>query len=105
MKRYKFKGQINGKSAYLCRIDKRKARALFDTGATVYLVPSNFAPFGAWIQPLPIKKDNPYTWQPADFDTVTNEFKYYNCINSETGFFPAYYFDLLSNESLPKVKL
>ena len=100
----RFIGKINERQAYLCRIDKRKARALFELGATVYLIPSNFVPFGAWIQPCPIKKDNPYNWN-ENFDIISKEFQYYNCINSETGFFPAYYIDLLSNECFNPVKI
>jgi hypothetical protein len=100
----RFLGKINERQAYLCRIDKRKARALFELGATVYLVPSNFVPFGAWAQALPIKKDNFEYWS-NNFDEISRNFQYYNCINAQTGYFPAYYINLLSNESFKPVKI
>lgn len=100
MKKYRFRGTIAGKPAFLARLDKRRARSLFELGGTVYLVPANFVPFGAWITPLPIEKTGAYS-----FDEISENFKYYNCINAQTGFFPAYYIDLLSNECFKPVKL
>jgi hypothetical protein len=98
----RFIGKIGDQVAYLYRIDKRKAKAFFNTGTTVYLVPSNFVPFGPWIQPCPIKKDSPCGWS-NEFETICKEFEYYNCINSQTGYFPAYYVDLFeSNLKFPK---
>lgn len=99
MKKYQFRGQINGAPAFLARLDKRRARSLFEMGGTVYLVPSNFVPFGAWITPCPIKKDTPFAWS-SNFDTIVKEYSYYNCINNETGYFPAYYINLLNQSNL-----
>ena len=99
----RFSGKIGERQAYLCRIDKRKARALFNLGRTIYLIPSNFVPFGAWIQPCPINPND--SLYKGSFDELTQAYSYYNCINSKTGFFPAYYIDLLSNECLKPIKL
>jgi hypothetical protein len=95
MKKYQFRGTINGSPAFLARIDKRRARSLFEMGGTVYLVPVNFVPFGAWIQPVPVNKD-----QGETFEAYVNSFTYYNCINSETGYFPAYYVNLIKTPHL-----
>jgi hypothetical protein len=93
----RFKGNLYGKPVYFARIDKRKARNLFESGVKIYLVPSNFAPFGAWIQPFEISINNPYSWEKQDFDKISNSFTYYNCINAQTGYFPAFYINLLNS--------
>ena len=95
MKKHQFRGQIQGAPAFLARLDKRRARALFEMGGTVYLVPVNFNPFGAWSIVVPINKD-----QGETFEVFVNSFTYYNCINYETGFFPAYYINLLTTSPL-----
>jgi hypothetical protein len=91
MKELRFRGTIAGAPAYLARIDKRKARNLFELGVKIYLVPSNFRPFGPWISPHEIELN-----QGAAFDQISDSFSYYNCINAQTGYFPAYYINLLT---------
>ena len=86
MKPLKFYGQLYGQNLHLVRVDKRKARNLFNKGIEIYLVPSNFVPFGAWFQPYQIELSC-----DIEFDTLVNNFNYYNCINSETGYFPSFY--------------
>lgn len=97
MKKYQFRGQIQGAPAFLARLDKRRARALFEMGGTVYLVPVNFNPFGDWIHVVPVCKSYGYG---ETFDTYVNAFTSYNCINSETGYFPAYYINLLNSKQI-----
>jgi hypothetical protein len=88
----RFRGNLYGTPVYFARIDKRKARNLFESGVKIYLVPSNFAPFGAWIQPFEISLSS-----GATFEQLETSFKYYNCINAQTGYFPAFYVNLLNS--------
>ena len=66
------------------RVDKRVARKLFDGGGIVYLVPCRANPCSDWVGLISIRKES------AGFDTVINEFEYYNC-NTELGKRAAYY--------------
>lgn len=92
MKPLKFTGQLYGQNLELIRIDKRKARNLFNKGIEIYLVPSNFVPFGAWFQPLMISLNKPYSiCETLSFTDIVNYYTYYNCINRETGYFPSFY--------------
>lgn len=93
MKKYQFKGTIAGKPAFLARLDKRRARSLFEMGGTVYLVPVNFVPFSAWNIAVPINKNYGYG---ETFEAHVHSYTYYNCINNETGYFPAFYVNLLN---------
>jgi hypothetical protein len=91
MRADRFKGKIEYQDVFLARIDKRKARNLFNKGVKIYLVPSNLVPFGPWMQPHEI--NNSFG---LNFDNCANVFSYYNCINSQTGYFPSFYINLLS---------
>lgn len=66
------------------RVDKRVARKLFDAGGVVYLAPCKANPRADWVGLISIRKES------AGFDTVINEFEYYNC-NFEMGKRAAYY--------------
>lgn len=66
------------------RVDKRVARKLFDAGGVVYLAPCKANPSPDWVGLIDIRKES------AAFDTVINEFEYYNC-NFEMGKRAAYY--------------
>lgn len=66
------------------KVDKRVARKLFDAGGVVYLAPCKANPCSPWFGLIDIRKES------AAFDTVINEFEYYNC-NTEMGKRAAYY--------------
>ena len=66
------------------KVDKRVARKLFDAGGVVYLAPCKATPWSYWSGLISIYKES------AGFDTVINEFEYYNC-NTELGKRAAYY--------------
>ena len=69
----------------LIKVDKRTARKEYDNGNTIYLLPSKAAPGSVWITPVAVSnKSN------RNFDTVINEYTYYNC-NKETGLRVNYY--------------
>lgn len=72
------------------RINKTRARNLFNQGIDIMIVPCNVAcDFNnTWIRPYIINnKENAY------FDNTINAFEYYNCNDSETGLYTAYYID------------
>ena len=79
---YNFEFSKNGK-AYK-KVDKRVARKLFDAGGVVYLAPCKANPCSYWVYMISVCKES------AGFDTVINEFEYYNC-NTELGKRAAYY--------------
>jgi hypothetical protein len=88
MRALKFTGQLYGQHLHLVRIDKRKARNLFEKGVKIYLVPSNLYPFGPWVTPFEISTDDCHK---SDFNLVSNTYSNYHCINNQTGYFPSFY--------------
>lgn len=88
MENRRFIGKINNQVAYLYRVDKRKARAFFAMGSNVYLVPDQLDPFNDDLKPLPVNQEN------GNFDNLSANFRNYFCLNSNTGYFPAYYINL-----------
>ena len=62
------------------RVNKTTARREYDKGANVVLCPSNLRPFTPWGCEAKTNNYNGY-----DFDTLVNAFKFYNCVNRETG--------------------
>lgn len=72
------------------KVNKTKARNLFNQGKTVYIVPCKvrFDFNNMWIKPYEINnsKIDEYT----TFDTIINSFEYYNC-NYELGYYTSYY--------------
>ena len=78
---------MNQYSRDFLRVNKTKARRLFNEGKTIYLVPCKVYPDprGMWIQPYDIDKKFDKT-----FDTIVNSYEYYNCC-PETGKVVAFY--------------
>lgn len=68
------------------KVDKQRARKEYNAGNNVFLLPSKAVPGSIWIQPFKINKN---TLQ-RDFETVLNEYAYYNC-STETGKRVTYY--------------
>lgn len=79
---YNFEFSKNGK--VYKKVDKRVARKLFDAGGVVHLAPCKANPRVDWVGLISVSKEL------AGFDTVINEFEYYNC-NTELGKRAAYY--------------
>lgn len=71
----------------MTRIDKRKARKMWKKGEEGFLIVAcNLRPeYG-----MRYRKgwNNQFG---GDFDKMVNNFTYYNCVNSETGRYPAFY--------------
>lgn len=69
----------------LIKVDKRTARKEFNKGNAIHLLPSRIAPGNLWVEPLSVNKQC-----GKSFDTLINEYSYYNC-NRETGLRVNYY--------------
>ena len=76
------------KTANYIRVDKTTARALYKTGQKnrLFLCPVNLNPESLWNIAV-----NVTGFDYADFDTLISSFEYYNCNNSETGRYTAFY--------------
>lgn len=78
------------------RLAKPTAKRLYNSGATIYLVPCALRPGGAWNPEVAISKSDRsesasyFVSMNNDFEHLVNEFAYYNCRHS-TGRYPAYY--------------
>lgn len=72
------------------RVSKRRARALYDAGHEVIITPVYVDPFNMWRPHARIS--NKRQWGcDVTFDSITNEYEYYNCNSNELGRYPAYY--------------
>ena len=83
------------------RISKQKARKLYNSGKDIFLCPVNLNPAGIMGAIKAIREE----WYKTEivngffsvvprndsFECLCNSFSYYNCINSETGKYIAFY--------------
>ena len=76
------------------RIHGNRARALWLKGQSISLCPCNLSPeaFNNAFTVTLEASDEPR--EPNDFKRRINEFNYYNCTSSETGYKPAYYLEI-----------
>ena len=92
---YKYSFTNNGKAWE--RITKKQARAAYKNGLTVIICPCNLRPFTPWHNEHRLNRK--YREQFVideigvinDFNNLVNSFEYYNCINSKTGKYSAFY--------------
>ena len=77
----------NGRGYY--QIDKREAVKRYESGENVVFCPSNLRPGGFTGAGMIINKGIDGT--RATFETAAAMFKYYNCINCETGLYIRFY--------------
>lgn len=77
------------------RVSKKKAFQAFKTGLTVWISPCNLRPFSMWNQAFDInlsRYEEYGTAEPEElFNKICMYFEIYNCINTETGKYIAYY--------------
>lgn len=72
------------------RVNKRHARSAYDAGRDVIITPVYVDPFNMWRPHARIS--NKRQWGcDVTFDSIINEYEYYNCNSSELGRYPAYY--------------
>lgn len=86
---YKREFTDNNNKTWL-RIDKRKARRLFDQEKNIVLCADNLRPFGFYQPEAKINK----TVYNLTFDQLCNEYKIYNCVSCETGYNIAFYMEV-----------
>lgn len=85
------------------RVSKAAARKAYAAGKTVYLQSCNFRLFSLWTSPAELNRKTVES-DPIDgvnenaivkyFDKFVNSFEFYNCINSETGKYAAFYVEV-----------
>ena len=76
--------------------NKRIARKAYNDGETIILYANKVAPNGVWISGYEMNKEdikNKGGITSSDFDTVVNNFEYYNC-NYEVGYYTSFYVDV-----------
>lgn len=77
---------INFNDKYMVRINKKKARNLFNKGEIIHLLPCKLNINNYWFPACAIS----LTSDIKSFDGIVNEYEYYNC-NYEMGYYCAYY--------------
>lgn len=75
----------------LVKVDKRTASKEYNKGNTIYLLPSKALPGSVWITPTSVSNQC-----GKSFDTIINEYSYYNC-SKETGLRVTYYINKQNN--------
>lgn len=72
------------------RVSKRRAKSAYNAGYDVIIAPVNMEPFDPWRTHARVS--NKRRWGvDVTFDSIVNEYEYYNCNSSELGRYPAYY--------------
>ena len=77
------------------RVTKAVAKKAYNDGLDVVFCPSNLRPFGFWHTEVIINKNH----SERDFNMTCIYFSAYNCINTETGKYIAFYIPVKSNGS------
>lgn len=77
-----------GATFNFARINKKQARAAYNNGLTVVFCPCNLHPFTNAGFGCDVNRE---TSERAPFETVLNAFEWYNCANTETGKYTAFY--------------
>jgi hypothetical protein len=78
MRNLRFSGNYFGEVVTLQQINKTTTKKLFAKGERVLIQSSNFVPLGIWSKGFELNKEDEFEYQ-------VNSFKWYNCLNSETG--------------------
>ena len=77
---------LNSTTLNYTRINKSEARKLYNLGRPIVVLPCKANPNSPWFSNSTVSKES-----GRDFDTLVNEFIYYNCNTSELGRRPAFY--------------
>nr|DAI61222.1 MAG TPA: hypothetical protein [Caudoviricetes sp.] len=72
------------------RINKKQARQAYNNGLTVRFCPCNLHPGSPFRLDMDINKIN-QNCAGETFDSIVNAFEWYNCRDSETGKYTAFY--------------
>lgn len=82
------------------KINKRKARKLYEDGKTIFITPCKVSVCSMLILPFIANKkecEKQYGKNATSFDALVNSFEYYNCCY-ELGYYAAYYIRILKKE-------
>lgn len=74
------------KQKFVTRINKSEARKLYNLGRPIVVLPCKANPNSPWFSNSTVSKES-----GRDFNTLVNEFIYYNCNTAELGRRPAFY--------------
>ena len=80
----------------MIKINKTRARRLFNEGITIYLLPCNVGLSSIWVKPCPINNRELNEFMNIDisyFDSQVNNFEYYNCNCNELGKYSHFYIE------------
>ena len=81
------------------RISKQAARSAYKNGSTVIICPCNLRPFTPWHVECKVNRKDREQFVideigvVNDFSNLVNSFEFYNCQNSETGKYAAFYIE------------
>lgn len=70
------------------RVNKRRARRAFESNDRLVLCACNMRPFGPWHPEIEVTDIRDH-W--SDFDTMVNDFEYYNCSHPGEGSYASFY--------------
>lgn len=73
------------------RVTKTRARKAWEAGQGVCFICCNFLPFGPWVQGYFGQKDTLSAYNERTFDDTVRDYEYYNCPDTETGKYCAFY--------------
>lgn len=68
------------------KVNKTKAKKLFESGKTILFIPHKLNPASPWSMGMEVSADS----TDCSFNELCNAIAYYNC-NTETGKYLAYY--------------
>ena len=77
------------------RINRKQAKAAYNNGLTVIFCPVNIRLFTPWHLEIEVNK-NFEGYNGVEFEKAVNTFEYYNCTNTETGRYTAFYIPVVT---------
>lgn len=86
---------INHNGYTFVRINRTKAKGVYNSGKPLAVTPCKMHPFNCW-SPAYITRVNQYKGET--FDRFVNAFEYYNCGLPECGKYAAYYIPVVETE-------
>ena len=81
---------VDGTRTYI-RITKQRAEKLYNGGACIAICAGNLRPGGPWFPEMWTTKDGLKWSNLQEFRRLVDHFTRHNCINSQTGYYPAFY--------------
>ena len=75
------------------RVSKAAARKAWKGNQAVTFCPAKLYPFGGWRPSITV---NPQDTERKPFDDVVRGFEYYNCQLHETGYYAAFYVEVVA---------